>query len=227
MPYLIVFLIILAFIYLPQFWVQSILKKYNQKPEANFPGTGGELARHLLDKLGLPAVSVEITEQGDHYDPVSKTVRLTKDKFEGKTLTAITVAAHEVGHAMQDGLDESMFKFRTTVAKFALFAQKFGSFLLFVAPFLGLLSRAPQATLITALAAFLVMGSGLIVHLITLPVELDASFNKALPILKNGYLEKHQQQPAEKILKAAALTYFAGALASLLNFWRWFQVLRR
>ena len=227
MPYLIVFLIILAFIYLPQFWVQSILKKYNQKPEANFPGTGGELARHLLDKLGLPAVSVEITEQGDHYDPVSKTVRLTKDKFEGKTLTAITVAAHEVGHAMQDGLDESMFKFRTTVAKFALFAQKFGSFLLFVAPFLGLLSWSPQATLITALAAFLVMGSGLIVHLITLPVELDASFNKALPILKNGYLEKHQQQPAEKILKAAALTYFAGALASLLNFWRWFQVLRR
>jgi len=72
-----------------------------------------------------------------------------------------------------------------------------------------------------------VMGSGLLVHFVTLPVELDASFNKALPLLKTGYLEESQHKPAERILKAAALTYFAGALAGLLNFWRWFQVLRR
>jgi Zn-dependent membrane protease YugP len=227
MPYLLLFLLILAFIYLPQLWVASVLKKYHRNAEENFPGTGGELARHLLDKVGLPAVSVEITEQGDHYDPLSKTVRLTKDKYEGKTLTSITVAAHEVGHAMQDGLDQGMFRFRTQVAKYTVFAQKLGSFLLFLSPFLGLLSRAPSATLVTVIAAFLVMGSGLIVHLVTLPVELDASFNKALPLLKTGYLEKSQHKPAEQILKAAALTYFAGALAGLLNFWRWFQLLRR
>ena len=66
MPYVVFFLFLLAFIYLPQLWVASVLKKYHQNKEENFPGTGGELARHLLDKLGLPAVSVEITEQGDH-----------------------------------------------------------------------------------------------------------------------------------------------------------------
>jgi len=227
MPYVVFFLFLLAFIYLPQLWVASVLKKYHQKREENFPGTGAELARHLLDKVGLPAVAVEITEQGDHYDPVSKAVRLTKDKYEGKTLTSITVAAHEVGHAMQDGLGQPMFRFRTQMARFAFVAQRLGSFLLFLSPFLGLISRAPSATLITALAAFLVMGSGLLVHFLTLPVELDASFNKALPLLKTGYLEETQYRPAERILKAAALTYFAGALAGLLNFWRWFQVLRR
>ena len=227
MPYLIVFLVILAFLYLPQLWVASVLKKYNQKPESNFPGTGGELARHLLDKLGLPAVTVEITDTGDHYDPMAKSVRLTKDKYEGKTLTAITVAAHEVGHAMQDGLQEPMFKLRTNLAKFTFYGQKIGSFLLFVSPFLGLVTRAPSVTFITILAAFLVLGSSLLVHLVTLPVELDASFNKALPLLKTGYLEKQQHKGAERILKAAALTYFAASLAGLLNFWRWFQVLRR
>ena len=227
MPYLVFFLLLLAFIYLPQLWVASVLKKYHRRHEDNFPGTGGELARHLLDKVGLPAVTVEITEQGDHYDPISKSVRLTKDKFEGKTLTSITVAAHEVGHAMQDGLGQPMFRFRTQMAKFTFVAQRLGSFLLFISPFLGVISRAPSATLVTALAAFLIMGSGLVVHLVTLPVELDASFNKALPLLKTGYLEDSQYKPAERILKAAALTYFAGALAGLLNFWRWFQVLRR
>ncbi len=71
------------------------------------------------------------------------------------------------------------------------------------------------------------MGLGLVVQLVTLPVEWDASFNKALPLLKDGYLEEHQIRPAEQILRAAAITYVAGSLAGLLNFWRWMQVLRR
>jgi len=227
MHYIIIILVILAFIFLPQFWVSQVLARHNKKPEANFPGTGGELARHLLDKLTLTNVKVEPTELGDHYDPISKTVRLTPDKYQGKTLTAITVAAHEVGHAMQDGLGQPMFRFRTSLAKFTLFAQKIGSFLLFVTPFLTLITRAPAAGAITLLAAFLIMGTGLLVNLFTLPVELDASFNKALPLLKTGYLEKPQYQPAERILKAAALTYFAASLAGLLNFWRWIYLLRR
>jgi len=67
----------------------------------------------------------------------------------------------------------------------------------------------------------------LVVQLITLPVELDASFKKALPILEYGYLDENQKKPARKILKAAAWTYVAGAMAGLLNFWRWLAVLRR
>ena len=227
MHYAIIILVILAFLFLPQLWVTQVLSRYNKKPEANFPGTGGELARHLLDKLGMTSVQVEITEQGDHYDPIAKAVRLTPDKFKGKTLTAITVAAHEVGHAMQDGLSQPMFRFRTQLAKFTVFAEKLGSFLLFAAPFLTLLTKAPAAGAITLIAAFMIMGSGLLVNLITLPVELDASFNKALPLLKTGYLDKNQHKPAERILKAAALTYFAASLAGLLNFWRWIYLLRR
>ncbi len=227
MHYLIILIVILAFIYLPQFWVQTVLNRHNRKDEANFPGTGSELARHLLDKFELNSIRVEVTELGDHYDPVAKAVRLTPDKFNGKTLTAITVAAHEVSHAIQDGAGQPLFRFRTKLATFTAVTQKLGSFLLFAAPFLGLLARAPSAAAISIVAAVMLMGSGLLVNLLTLPVELDASFNKALPLLKTGYLEKSQYKPAEKILKAAALTYFAGSLAGLLNFWRWMAILRR
>ena len=224
---IIIAIFVVLFVYLPQFWVKSVLNKYNQQTEDNFPGNGGELARHLLDKYKLTDVKVEVTVDGDHYDPVAKAVRLTEDKFSGKTLTAITVAAHEVGHAIQHGVDMPLFNLRTSLAKKTIIFQRLGSFLLFTAPLLGLISRTPHTTLITFIAAFLVLGTSLLIHLITLPVELDASFNKALPILKNGYLEKSQHKAAERILKAAAWTYLAGAMVGLLNFWRWLQVLRR
>jgi Zn-dependent membrane protease YugP len=211
----------------PQIWVQRVLARYNRDPETNFPGTGGELARHLLDRFQLKDVVVESTDAGDHYDPQARAVRLTPDKLDGRTLTAITVAAHEVGHALQDAAGESLFRWRTRLAQYAVSAQRVGSFLLFLAPVLTVLSRMPSPGLISALAAFLIMGSGLAVQLLTLPVELDASFRKALPLLRSGYLEERQLRPAHRILQAAAWTYVAASLASLLNFWRWLQVLRR
>ena len=75
--------------------------------------------------------------------------------------------------------------------------------------------------------AFLIMGFAILVHLVTLPVEIDASFNKALPLLSNGYLSKQQIPAARSILRAAAWTYVAASLSSLLNFWRWIALLRR
>ena len=75
--------------------------------------------------------------------------------------------------------------------------------------------------------AFLIMGFAIVVQIITLPVEIDASFNKALPLLKTGYLNPQQIPAAKQILKAAAWTYVAGSLASLLNFWRWLAILKR
>ncbi len=211
----------------PQLWVQRVLNRYNRQPEANFPGSGGELARHLLDRYGLGEVKVEADARGDHYDPVAKAVRLTPDKHAGRTLTAITVAAHEVGHALQHAADEPLFRWRQRLALLAGTAQKIGSFLLFLAPVLVLVARLPSPGLLMALAAFLVMGVGVVVQLVTLPVELDASFRKALPLLASGYLAASQMGPARRILRAAALTYVAGSLIGLLNFWRWLQVLRR
>jgi Zn-dependent membrane protease YugP len=227
MLYLILIIALLMLLYGPQLWVQHVLNRYNRKAEENFTGTGGELARHLLDRYGLESVTVEKTELGDHYDPISRSVRLTADKYDGRTLTAITVAAHETGHALQHAVKQPMFQLRTRLAVIAVQSGKIGMLLLVSAPFLALLMRSPAAALIPVIGAFLVMGTGVVVQLITLPVELDASFNKALPILKQGYLREDQFTAAQRILRAAAWTYVAASLASLLNFGRWLMVMRR
>lgn len=226
--HIIILLLVLAIIIAgPQLWIKHVLNKYHQEDEPNFTGTGGELATHLLQSHGLTDVTVETTELGDHYDPISKTVRLSADKFNGKTLTSITVAAHECGHAIQHHRKEPLFMLRTKFAGVAQMASRIGSFLLFSAPLLTLVTRAPSIGLINMLGAFLVLGFGIAIHLITLPVEIDASFDKALPILAKGYVSPLQLKAARKILKAAAFTYVAASLSSLLNFWRWLKVLRR
>ena len=224
---LILFILVLLVLFAPQYWVQRVLARYHRVAEDNFPGTGGELARHILNRFGLADVGVEITEQGDHYDPEARCVRLTPDKHDGRTLTAITVAAHECGHALQHAVRQPLFVWRTRLARGAGLASQLGSFLLFAAPLLGLITKAPAAGALTALGAFLVLGFGVFVHLLTLPLELDASFRKAMPILEDGYLDEAQVPAARRILRAAAWTYVAASLASLLNFWRWLAVLRR
>jgi Zn-dependent membrane protease YugP len=227
MIYITIICLFFALIYGPQLWVQWVLNRYNRSDEHNFPGTGGEFARHLLDRYELNKIKVEATDQGDHYDPVNYSVRLTRDKFEGKTLTAITVAAHECGHALQHAAAEPLFEWRTRLAYSAIWAQRLGSFLLFAAPVLVLLFRIPSIAIINIVGAFLMIGFAVVIQLLTLPVELDASFNKAMPILRSGYLTEKQVPAARSILRAAAWTYVAGSLASLLNFWRWLTVLRR
>lgn len=227
MIYLLLFLLILAALFLPQAWVAHVLARYNRKPEKNFPGTGAELARHLLDRFELRDVGVERTDIGDHYDPMQRCVRLTPDKFDGRTLTAITVAAHECGHALQHAGREPLFMWRTRLARSAAWAQRLGSFLILAAPMIGLLARAPSPAVISVFGGFLVLGFGVLVQLITLPVELDASYRKALPVLEAGFLEPEQVPGARRILRAAAWTYVAASLAGLLNFWRWLAVLRR
>ena len=227
MIYAVLICLLLLGIYLPQFWVQAVLARHNRRPEDNFPGTGGELARHILDRYKLQEIKVEVTDQGDHYDPENRTVRLTRDKFEGKTLTAITVSAHECGHALQHAAGEPLFQMRTRLAYSAIWAQRIGSFLLFAAPVMVLFTRAPAVGLMNIVGAFLIMGFAVMMHFLTLPVEIDASFKKALPILERGYLTPKQLPAAKSILRAAAWTYVAASLASLLNFWRWLAVLRR
>ncbi len=218
--------LLLVLILGPQWWVQRVLARHHRRDE-EFPGTGGELARHLLDRYGLTHVGVEASKQGDHYDPISKSVRLTPDKLQARTLTAITTAAHEVGHALQDNSGDSLFRWRLRIVRMAQWAEKLGSFLLFAVPLLAVVSRAPAVGLLTLLAAFCTIGIGVLAQLVTLPVEWDASFGKALPILRSGYIREEQYPAARRILRACALTYVAASLAGLLNFWRWMQILRR
>jgi Zn-dependent membrane protease YugP len=218
--------LILLLIFGPQWWVRSVLNRYNRREEA-FPGTGGELARHLLDRYQLERVRVEVAEGvGDHYDPEALAVRLTRDKLEGKTLTSIVAAAHEVGHAIQHAAGYGPFLWRMRLVRFALVADRIGSFLLFSVPIIALVTRAPGSGVLMFAAAAMTLGMGLLVQLVTLPVEWDASFGRAMPLLQGGYLEPEQQRPAKRILRACALTYVAASLAGLVNFWRWFRLLR-
>lgn len=229
MIWLIFTLVLLAGIILPGVWVKQVLKKYSEPADRyRNEGSGAELARHLLDRFELSDVKVEETEKGDHYDPEARAVRLSPDNFSGHSLTAITVAAHEVGHAIQDARNEALFNTRQRLVRVAVKGERVGSTLLLITPIVLLVTRMPLASFLVLLIAVGSMGLATLVHLVTLPVEFDASFNKALPVLEEGhYLHEGDLPHARKILKAAALTYVAGSLASLLNLGRWIAVLRR
>ena len=229
MFWIVILLIIAICVFLPGLWVRHVMEKYRQPADRyRNQGSGSELARHLLDSFGLGNVEVEETSAGDHYDPVAKAVRLTPVNYSGYSLTAVTVAAHEVGHAIQDSRGESLFLARQKLVKAAMVGERIAGMMLVAAPLVLMLTRLPQAGAITILIGIVSMALSTMVHLLTLPVEFDASYGKALPILqKGGYLHDGDLEHAEKILKAAALTYVAASLTSLLNLGRWIAVLRR
>lgn len=227
MPFILLLIAIVAILFGPQWWAQYTFKRYSKHLD-HLQGTGGELARHLLDRFDMQHVKVEKTEpNSDHYDPTDLTVRLSPNNFDDKSLTAIAVAAHEVGHAIQHHKKEPLLLWRGRLAIFANTVQKFGVSAMMIMPIATMITRAP------ALGAFLfIVGIGsmfmaTLVHLITLPVETDASFNKALPILEAGYINDEDIPKVRRVLRAAALTYLAGSLSSLLNLWRWIAILRR
>lgn len=211
----------------PQLWVKRIVRRY-QTPADRYPGSGAQFARHLLDQLELQQVAVEETTGGDHYDPVAKVVRLTPPHFQQNSLSAIVVAAHEVGHAMQDRDDYKPLRLRHRLVGVATVLQQVGSALLLLSPLILLGSRSPLAGAVLLLAGFFVMALPVVMTMITLPVEWNASFSRAMPMLKQGgYLLPGDEKAANRLLKAAAMTYVAAALESLLNVSRWLAVLLR
>ena len=225
---LIVFaIVVLALVFGPGLWVQRVLERYSV-PADRYSGTGGDLARHLLDQHGLKDVQVETSDQGDHYDPDARAVRLTEDKFGGRSLTAITVAAHEVGHALQDHEGYAPLRLRTRLVKATRGIEKIGAGVLVITPFLGILTRAPGLSLLAFAAGLLTLGAAAVIHFVTLPTEFNASFARALPILDEHRVLKPVDRPhARKLLTAAALTYVSASLMSLLNVARWLAILRR
>jgi uncharacterized protein len=227
MRLLIIALLILTIVFGPGLWVKRILTRYSE-PKDRYSGTGGELARLLLDKNALPDVTVEKTELGDHYDPNDKAVRLSEEKFDGRSLTAITVAAHEVGHAIQDKEAYRPLRIRGILVRGMQKVEKLGAGILIVAPFIGLVTRVPGIGMVMFAGGLLTLASSTLVHMVTLPTEFDASFARALPMLQQHRILKDQDLPhARKILKAAAYTYVSASLMSLLNIARWFAILRR
>ena len=219
-------ILVLAAIFGPGLWARWVLARHSD-PRPDFPGTGGELARHLLDEGGLAEIGVEITGDGDHYSPDDKAVRLKPEHHDGTSLSAVAVAAHEVGHAFQDRDGYAPLSTRTRLVKALHPIQRIGAGVAMVGPILGAVTASPVIGLVTLGAGILTMASSVVVHLVTLPVEFDASFARALPLLdRGGYIPKRDLSAARRILRACALTYVAGALASLLNLWRWIRYLR-
>ncbi len=220
-------ILIFALIFGPGLWVRHVMSRYSD-PQDRYDGTGGELARYLLDGLNLHNVKVEETTKGDHYDPLDKVVRLTPGNLNGRSLTAVTVAAHEVGHALQDAKGYAPLKIRSQLVTLTQPVQRLGAGILMAAPFVGMLTRVPLVSLLMILGGLMSLGATTLVHLITLPTEWDASFRRALPLLEKGNILKPVDLPhARRLLTAAALTYLSASLASLLNIARWWALLRR
>lgn len=226
MHLLLILILAAAVILGPAWWVKRVMARYSE-PADRYPGTGAELARHLLDHLGLEAVGVERTDAGDHYDPDDRVVRLTPANHDGASLTAVTVAAHEVGHAIQHADGYRPLIWRTKLVKAVQKIQKLGVILFALIPVAMLVLRLPRAGLVLLAFGLAAMASGLVVHLATLPTEIDASFRRAMPLLeKGGYLKAPDRPHARRILRAAALTYVAAGLMGLVNFWMWLRILR-
>ena len=227
MPFVILALLLLVLTVVPGLWVQSVMRRYRE-PANRYPRTGAQTARQLLDALGLRNVATEVTDRGDHYDPTAKVVRLSADNFNGRSLTAVTIAAHEVGHALQDARGFGPLHWRTRLVQWVAPIEKVGAGMLMLAPFAGVLTRSPSLTVIGLAGGALTLGTGVVIHFLTLPTELDASFGRALPLLKqHGILRKEDMPRARRLLTAAAFTYVAVALQSLLNIARWWAILRR
>ena len=220
-------LIVLAMIFGPSLWVKFVMRRYStEKPE--MPGTGGELAKHLVKRFSLKDVEVETTKLGDHYDPIEKKVRLSREHYESKSLTAVAIAAHEVGHAIQDHQGDKRLTTRTKMVPIVNLLARWSVVIISLSPVIGIITRHPipfSLLLFIGLSGFI---ARMMMHAVTLPIEFDASFSKALPILREGnYVSQSNEKAVSHVLRAAALTYVSAALADTLNLSRWIFILLR
>ena len=217
----------LLLVFMPTLWVRWVMQRYSADLP-DLPGTGGELAQHLIERLGLEGVGVETSDIGDHYDPEKRMVRLSEGNWSGKSLTAVAVAAHEVGHAVQHHQNDARLNARTKLIPIVTVLGQLSVGVLTVVPIIGLLTRHPAPTLLIAGIGLSGLLFRMLLHLVTLPTEWDASFGKALPVLTEGkYISPEQEKVVRRVLGAAALTYFAAALADAFNLFRWASLLIR
>lgn len=190
--------------------VSSTFAKFSKIPAASGI-SGAQAAKSILEHNGLYDVKIEAVEGklSDHYDPRSKTVRLSTDNYKGKSLSAIAVAAHEVGHAIQDHKGYMPLKLRHTI----LPATNLGSWAAFPLFFIGFLFNTP-----VLMDIGIVLFAGVVIfHFVTLPVEFNAS-NRALAQLgSNGMLVETEIRGARKVLNAAAMTYVAATAVALIH----------
>lgn len=210
---LILVIIIIALPLLASIFVRSTYNKY-VKTEIDSKLTGFEVARKILDKNGLKDIHiVKISgSMSDHYDPKRKVVRLSNEVFNGTSVASVSIAAHEVGHALQDKDKYIYMNIRSFIFPVVKFTSSIAYYVILIGFLLEILSLAKLGIIFVSL--------GLIFQIITLPVEFNAS-NRAKKELKDiKTLTESEISGSEEMLLSAALTYVAGVLASALQILR-------
>ncbi|KAA0550241.1 Zn-dependent protease [Bacillus sp. BGMRC 2118] len=208
--FLIYFVLIIAIPLIAQMKVKSAYKKYSQVATSSGM-TGAQVARKILDDNGLYHVGVEETRGvlTDHYDPRSKTVRLSTNNYFGNSIAGAAVAAHEVGHAIQDQQDYAFLRFRHALVPVANIGSNFSWILILIGFF------ASMSGLVLLGIAF--MSAAVLFQIVTLPVEFDASNRAMNEIVSAGIIRNDEERETRKVLNAAALTYVAAALVAVLE----------
>lgn len=205
-------LVIIAFLFSlwAQFRVKGTFNKWSKVATANGM-TGYEAARHMLDSNGLHDVPIEPVRGAlsDHYDPINRVVRLSEPVYYESTISAVSVACHEVGHAIQHKVHYPMLTLRHRMFPVVNFASGLAPFMLIAGLLFSLTNLIGLGIIFfSASVAF---------QLVTLPVEFNAS-NRAREIMvSEGYIRNDEERGVAKVLNAAALTYVAAALVSLLE----------
>jgi Zn-dependent membrane protease YugP len=194
-----------------QFKLMSVYGRYTQVPNARGL-TGAEAAREVLDSAGLYQMPVE--EVGghltDHYDPMKRALFLSSENYHGTSIAAVGVAAHEAGHALQHKAAYAPLHARMALVPITQFASAAWAIIALVGWFLGMLSMF----LSIAIVLFTIMA---VFQLVTLPVEFDASRRAKEQLFRLGLVQENERSGVSKVLNAAALTYVAALVTTLLH----------
>lgn len=196
-------------------WVRSSYAKYSKRQ--SYSGmTGAQVARTILDRNGLTNVPVEPVagQLTDHYDPGKKVVRLSEGNYNKNSIAAVSVAAHEVGHAIQDATGYMPMRLRAGIFPIVNAVGQLWFPLFFMGIIMGASAGLGQLFIQLAVIAF---ASILAFHLVTLPVEVNASTRAYGQLTRYGILSREEAGGTKRVLTAAAFTYIAAALTALLT----------
>mgnify|MGYP001167688257 CR=1 FL=1 len=217
-------LLLLILLFGVQGWTRKTLKEHAAN-RTDLPGAGGEFAQQLLSQHKLSHITVKsVPEWQDHYDSRNKSIGLSDANLTGRSLTALVVAAHEVGHAIQDKENYKPLRARQVLHQKGKKIEYAGSVILLTGGMVVSFLQNPLLLKGLALLVVPCMAFRVVTSLMSLPLELDASFKRALPFLRD-HLDRSDMVKARKILTACAFTYVANAASNLFNLWRWVALL--
>ena len=222
--YLVGLLFILFFV-LPKFWLSYTINRYD-KELSKMPFNAKEFGELILKERNLTEVRIEETNLVDHYDLKDSAVRVKTGRLSKKSITSLSIVCHEIGHAIQHAENYTPLVTRTKLVKNTLWINKIAFAVIYIGlPIIfatGYLPLIKVCILLILLSLFI----GVVIHLVTLEVELDASFNKAMPIIKKKIPAVYHDS-CRSILRAAAFTYVVGVFKNLISLRMIWTVLSR